>query len=75
MKMNSIKSENQDFLWLNQHTPELQDKYGGKWIAVVKQEVVGIGNSAVEAFNEARKKFPDVRPLLDFVPTEECLIL
>lgn len=73
--MNFKKNENTDFLWLNQHTPELQDKYAGKWIAVVKQEVVGIGDSAIEAFNAARKKFPDVRPLLDFVPTEECLIL
>lgn len=75
IKMNSKKTENKDFLWLNKHTPELQDKYAGKWIAVINQEIVGSGDSATEAFSKAQKKYPNVKPLLDFVPTEECLIL
>ena len=44
--MNTKKTETKDFLWLNQHTPELQDRYAGKWIAVINQEVVGSGDSA-----------------------------
>ena len=73
--MKKQKNNNEDFLWLSNHTPELQEKYAGKWIAVVNQEVVGVGDTAIEAFNLARKRYPDVRPLLDVIPTEECLIL
>jgi hypothetical protein len=73
--MNLKNTENKDFLWLNQNTPDLQDRYAGKWIAVINQEVVGSGDSATEAYNMAQKRYPNVKPLLDFVPTEECLIL
>jgi hypothetical protein len=73
--MSTKETQNKDFLWLNQHTPELQEKYAGKWVAVINQEIVGSGDSAAEAYDKSQKKYPNVRPLLDFVPTEECLIL
>ena len=73
--MNKLEENNKDFTWLNNHTPELQERYAGKWIAVVNQEVVGIGDTAKEAFNQARKRYPSVRPLLDVVPTEELDIM
>ena len=73
--MNKQENDNKDFLWLNNHTPELQEKYAGKWIAIVNQSVAGIGETATEAYSQAKKKHPNVNPLLDVVPTEECLIL
>ena len=67
--------EDTDFLWLTKHTPELQKRYAGKWIAIVHQEVTGVGDTASEAYNQSRKKYPTMKPLLNVVPTEECLIL
>ncbi len=70
-----MEKRDRAFLWLCKHTPELQEQYAGKWIAVVNEEVVGSGNTATEAYRQARERHPDVKPLLDVVPTEECLIL
>jgi len=73
--MRELNQEEKDFLWLGKHTPELQEKYAGKWIAVVNEEVVGVGDTAVQAYDQSRKRYPDIKPLLDVVPTEESMIL
>ena len=73
--MRELNQEEKDFLWLGKHTPELQEKYAGKWIAVVNEEVVGVGDTATQAYNQSKIRYPDFRPLLDVVPTEECMIL
>jgi hypothetical protein len=38
-----------DFNWLADHGPELFSKYAGKWIAVHDGQVVGVGDTALEA--------------------------
>lgn len=45
-----------DFAWLAEHGDELASQYGGKWIAVKDQEVVGVGETAPEAAKQAREK-------------------
>lgn len=74
-----IKTEeeriDEDFSWLTKNTARLQKKYGGKWIAIVKKKIVGVGKTAVEASKKAQKKYPLQKALLGVVPTEECLIL
>ena len=70
-----MDTRERDFLWLCEHTPELQEQYAGKWIAVVDEQIVGSGDTATEAYEQARARYPNVKPLLDVVPTEECLIL
>jgi hypothetical protein len=73
--MSKTTSNSKTFKWLVEHTPQFQEKYSGKWIAVVRQEIAGIGNTALDAYQQAKEKYPKSTPLLDFVPTEECLIL
>jgi hypothetical protein len=50
---------NNDFNWLAEHGPELFNKYAGKWIAVHNGEVVGVGDTAPEADEQARKRIPE----------------
>lgn len=69
------KRINQDFQWLARNMVKLQKKYAGRWVAIVNQKIVGIGKSAVEVYKKAKKSFPQNEPLLDVVPTRECLIL
>ena len=66
---------NQDFQWLVKNMIKFQKKYAGKWVAVVNKKIAGIGKTAVEAYKKAKKLFPQNEPLLDVVPTRECLIL
>ncbi len=74
-----IKTEeervNEDFLWLSKNTPLLQKKYGERWIAIINKKVVSSGDDAKRAYNEAKKKFPEKEPLLDFIPKRRLLVL
>ena len=63
-----------DFEWLNKNMYKLQEEYMGKFIAVVNQQV-SIGNTATAAYEESRRKFPENEPLIDIVPSKDCLFL
>lgn len=44
-------------------------------MAIVDDKVAGVGDSAKEAYDMAKKKFPKESPLLAYIPTGETLIL
>jgi hypothetical protein len=66
---------NQDFNWLVKNMIRFQPKHAGKWVAVVNKKIAGIGKTAVEAYKKAKITSPQNEPLLDVVPTKECLVL
>lgn len=45
----------QDMEWIAKHQKEI-GVYGGKWIAVSNNEIVGIGKTAKEALQQGKKK-------------------
>ena len=57
--------------FLLKRSNELSKKYAGKYIAVVKEEVVAVSRSAVQAYKEAKKKFPKEEIGIFYMPTEE----
>lgn len=59
-----------DFAWLIEHGGELLKEHAGKWIAVAKGKVVGIGDTAPEAADLARQQDPECRFVLEHVPRE-----
>ena len=65
----------EDFKWLVKNTAALQVKNAGKFIAVVNKSVAGVGKTAKEAYEKAKKTYPDKEPLLDMVPAKEFLLL
>lgn len=54
-----------DFKWLAEHSIDLHEKYAGKWIAVYDGSVVGVGDTATQAAQQARKKAPDGEFILE----------
>jgi len=68
------KRKHRDFEWLNKNMHKLQQKHVGKFIAVVNKHV-SIGTTAIEAYNKSKAMFPKQEPLLDVVPSRECLLL
>jgi len=50
-------------------------EYEGKWIAIVDGNVVASGDTAVEVYNEAKKRFPGESIAVDRVPTKDILVL
>jgi hypothetical protein len=56
-----------DFAWLVEHGPEIYQKYAGKWIAVLNGEVVGVGDTATAAADQAEAKHPGEDYILEAV--------
>ena len=50
-------------------------KYVGKWIAVVGEEIVAVGTTAVEVFEKAKEKYPDKEPMILNLPAERVMLL
>lgn len=59
--------------WISEHFEELVNKYGGRYIAVMGQKIVAIGDSPKEVDDTARKKEPGKIPSVMHVPREEAL--
>ena len=62
-----------DDAWVVEHFSELVTKYAGKYIAVVNQALVAVGESGQEVEGEARK----IEPSVLRIPREEdmaCLL-
>jgi len=62
-----------DQQWIVKHFEELVEKYGGKYIAVVYEKIVAIGDSPAKVDDEARGQFPNVIPSVMHVPRKEAL--
>lgn len=62
-----------EFKWLIKHASNLS-KYAGKHIAIVGNRVVGVGETFIQAFEQAKKKYPDREPLVTFVPRKKSLM-
>jgi hypothetical protein len=66
-----------DDLWIVEHFTELVTAYAGKYIAVVNEKLVAVGESGVEVEAKAREIEPHKIPSVIRVPREEdmaCLL-
>jgi len=66
-----------DDLWIVEHFSELVTGYSGKYIAVVNQALVAVGESGPEVEAKAREIEPNKIPSVLRVPREEdmtCLL-
>jgi hypothetical protein len=67
----------QDDLWIVDHFSELVTNYAGKYIAVVDQKLVAVGDSGKEVEDKALTIQPKKIPSILRVPREEdmaCLL-
>ena len=66
-----------DDLWIVEHFSELVDRYAGKYVAVVNETLVAVGESGKEVEDRAREIEPHKIPSVLLVPREEdmaCLL-
>ena len=63
--------------WLKSHLAEIVDQYAHKVIAVLDQEIVGVGDSITEVHQLVTAQHPHRIPLIFEVPSREefeCLL-
>ena len=53
-----------DRRWLDAHLDELVAKYPDKWIAVLNEQVVAVGNDMGEVDREVEEKHPNSEPVI-----------
>jgi hypothetical protein len=66
-----------DDLWVVEHFSELVTKYAGRYVAVVNETLVAVGDSGKEVEDRARAIAPEKIPSVLRVPREEemaCLL-
>jgi len=59
----------QELHWISTHQEELEP-YAGKWVAILGDVIVGVGNTAQEALDNARQKSVET-PFLIKVPRKD----
>ncbi len=57
--------------FLLRHSNEISKNYAGRYIAVVGDKIIAVSRSAVQAYREAKKKFPREEVVIFYMPTEE----
>ncbi|MBF8254809.1 MAG: hypothetical protein HW373_1504 [Deltaproteobacteria bacterium] len=60
-----------DDLWIVEHFSELVTKYAGKYVAVVNETLVAVGDTGIEVETKAREIEPNKMPSVLRVPREE----
>ncbi len=76
-EINFIDEMEKDDEWLKSHLEEIVDRYAHRVIAILDQEIVGIGESIGEVQQAVAEKHPARVPLVFEVPSREeftCLL-
>jgi len=63
--------------WYSEHFEELVDKYPGKTVAVVNDNIVAVEETEKSAYQVAQKVYPESTPLVVYIPINEeleCLL-
>ena len=60
--------------FLLKHSQKLSEKYPGKYLAIVDNEVVAVSNSGHEAFKKAKNKYPHRKVHITYMPTDEEMV-
>jgi len=60
--------------WYTDHFEGLVERFAGKAIAVVDDEIVAVADTEKEADRMARERNPDAVPLVLAIPSEEELV-
>jgi hypothetical protein len=63
-----------DDLWIVEHFSELVTKYAGKYVAVVNETLVAVGDSRRDVETKAREVEPAKIPSVLRVPREEDMV-
>lgn len=67
-------ADEKDSSWFSEHYDEIKEDYKGKYVAVVNEELF-VGETAEEADRQARHKYPDREPFVDYIPYKRKVLV
>ena len=72
-----VEDMDSDDRWLKSHLEDIVERYAHKVIAILDQQIVGVGTSIAELQRTVAAHYPQRVPLIFEVPTREefeCLL-
>ena len=72
-----VEDMDRDDLWLKSHLEDIVNRYAHKVIAILDQQIIGVGTSIVELQRTVAAQYPQRVLLIFEVPTHEefeCLL-
>jgi len=57
--------------FLLKHSQEWSERYPGKYVALVKDKLVAISDSGLEAFKKVKEKYPKEKKSIFYIPTKD----
>ena len=67
-------ADDKDSIWFSEHYEQIKEKYKGKYVAVVNEELF-VGETIEEAESKAKEKYPHREPFLDHVPYKQRILI
>ena len=67
-------SDDKDSIWFSEHYEQIKEKYKGKYVAVVNEELF-VGETIEEAESKAKEKYPYREPFLDHIPYKQRILI
>jgi hypothetical protein len=57
--------------WLNEHEPEFEEKYPGRYLAIWDGQVIAVASTRAQLYVLADQARPEVIPLVTYIPHAE----
>jgi hypothetical protein len=73
-ELEKFRQYEEDHDWLSDHAQEVEEKYKGKFIAVVNKQLF-VGESWEEAFAKAKQTFPERYPIVEYIPWKRRIMV
>lgn len=74
-ELKELEEEEEDYKWWSEKVVEFEQKFKGKYLAIINKEV-HIGDSFQEAYQKAKEKYPGREPIVEYIPyKKEILVL
>ncbi|KAA0007783.1 MAG: hypothetical protein FE036_03090 [Thermoplasmata archaeon] len=73
-----LKKFDEDTTWMAKNYKELQEKYAGKFIAIINKEIVGVDENAENLINNLKKKLSDEelsRTIIEYIPPKNLILI
>ena len=68
-----VTAGSREFRFYVSKAPEFNKRFAGKHVAIIGDQIVASGKSALEVYKRAKKAHPQSRPFLAYVPKGEIL--
>ncbi|KAA0002567.1 MAG: hypothetical protein FE044_02775 [Thermoplasmata archaeon] len=77
-ELSLLKKFEEDTSWMAKNYKELQEKYAGKFIAILNKEIVGVNENVEDLIEDLKKKLTDdelSRTIIEYIPPKNLVLI